>query len=187
MPEGLAERVYDYVVEQVGEARSAGETIVTFRAGDIRDALGLDSRAIPDVCQVLETKLELPSRARIEYIEKEGPKQGAGSTYRFRILGSHGDESRMETTQTEVSEGERLARVESNVETLMRDMTEARADIRDLRTEIRSEIGGLRSQMTSQGDSLKAAIDRNFMWMLGVIMAMWVTIIVAIIVAILVR
>ena len=87
-----------------------------------------------------------------------------------------------------------LARLESNVETLMRDMTEARADIRDMRTEFRSEIGGLRleigglrSQMTSQGDSLKAAIDRNFMWTLGVILTMWVTLIVALIAALLVR
>ncbi len=67
----------------------------------------------------------------------------------------------MAATQTEVSEGERLARVESNVETLIRDVTEVRSDIRDLR----------------------AIVDRNFLWTLGTVMAMWVTIIVAIVVA----
>ena len=205
MPEGVAERVYDYVVERVDQARSAGETIVTFRAGDVRDALGLDSKAIVDVCQVLETKVRLPERAGIEYIDKTGPKQGAGTAFRFRILRSNGDEPRMATTQVEASEGERLARLESNVETLMRDMTEVRADVRDLRTEMRSEIGGVRTEMRSEigsvrtemraefgsvsteiGD-LRAMLDRNFMWTLGVLLAMWVTVIVAIIVAILVR
>ena len=71
----------------------------------------------------------------------------------------------MSTSQAEVSEGERLARVESNVETLIRDVTEVRTEIRDLR----------------------ALVDRNFLWMLGIILAMWVTIIAAIIIAILVR
>ena len=71
----------------------------------------------------------------------------------------------MSTSQAEAPEGERLARVESHVETLIRDVTEIRADIRDLR----------------------AIVDRNFLWMLGIILAMWVTIIAAIIIAILVR
>ena len=74
----------------------------------------------------------------------------------------------MAATQTEAPEGERLARVESKVESLIRDMSEVRADIRELRT----EIGGLRSE-------LKGAIDRNFLWTLGIILAMWVTLIVA--------
>jgi hypothetical protein len=69
------------------------------------------------------------------------------------------------TTPQHVTEGERLVKVESNVETLIRDVTEVRADIRDLR----------------------AIIDRNFLWTIGVIIPMWVTIIAAIIVAILVR
>ena len=139
MSEGVAERVYAYLVERVDQARSAGETVVTFRAGEVRDALGLTgTNAIIGVCQVLETKASLPERAGIEYIDKTGPQ---------------------------APEGERLARVESHVETLIRGVTEIRADIRDLR----------------------AIVDRNFLWMLGIILAMWVTIIAAIIIAILVR
>ena len=89
MSEGVAARVYDYVVQRVDQARSAGETVVTFRAGEVRDALGLTgTNATIGVCKVLETKVSLPERAAIEYIDKTGPKQGAGSTYRFRILRS---------------------------------------------------------------------------------------------------
>ena len=69
------------------------------------------------------------------------------------------------TTPQEVPEGERLAKVEADVESLVRDTTEIKADIRDLRS----------------------VIDRNFQWTIGLIMPMWVTIIIAIIVAILVR
>ena len=69
-------------------------------------------------------------------------------------------------------EGERLVRVESNVESLLRDVSEARADIRDLRADMKD---------------LRAIVDRNFLWTLGTIIPMWVTIIAAIIVAILVR
>lgn len=70
----------------------------------------------------------------------------------------------MSTTQTEVAEGERLARVETKVETLIRDVTEVRADMRDLRADIRD---------------LRSIVDRNFLWLLGIILAMWVTLIVA--------
>ena len=63
----------------------------------------------------------------------------------------------MSTTQAEAPEGERLARVETKVETLIRDMTEVRSDIRELR----------------------AIVGRNFLWLLGIIVAMWVTLIVA--------
>jgi hypothetical protein len=78
----------------------------------------------------------------------------------------------MVTAQADVPEGERLVRVESNVESLIRGMSEVRADIRDLRSDMKD---------------LRTIADRNFLWTLGIIIPMWVTIIVAIVVAILVR
>ena len=78
----------------------------------------------------------------------------------------------MVTVQADVPEGERLVRVESNVESLIRAMSEVRADIRDLRSDMKD---------------LRAMADRNFLWTLGIIIPMWVTIIVAIVVTILVR
>ena len=61
-------------------------------------------------------------------------------------------------------EGERLAKVETRAETLIRNLTEARAEMRELRADIRD---------------LRSIVDRNFLWLLGIILAMWVTLIVA--------
>jgi uncharacterized membrane protein len=100
----------------------------------------------------------------------------------------------MVTAQADVPEGERLAKVEANVETLIRDMSEVRADIRDLRSDMRdlradmgSGMNDLRTVVAQNAKDLRAVADRNFMWTLGIIIPMWVTIIVAIVVAILVR
>ena len=60
---------------------------------------------------------------------------------------------------------ERLARIEMAVESLIQESDYIRTDMRELRTESR----------------------RNFLWTLSVILPMWVSIIVAVIVAILVK
>jgi len=75
------------------------------------------------------------------------------------------------TTTQDVPEGERLAKVEAAVESIVREMSELRADLRELRSEIHS---------------LSVKIDRNFLWTIGIIMTMWVSLITAIIIAILV-
>ena len=65
------------------------------------------------------------------------------------------------TTIQDIPEGERLTRLEAVVESLVREVSEIRADLRELNDKV----------------------DRNFLWTLGVIIPMWVSIIVAIIVA----
>ena len=57
MPRGDAARIRAYAVGLVDDARTAGETGVTVRAGDVREALELDYRnAIIDICQALGTR-----------------------------------------------------------------------------------------------------------------------------------
>ena len=65
------------------------------------------------------------------------------------------------TTTQDIPEGEWLTRFEAVVESLLRQVGEIRADLRQLNDKV----------------------DRNFLWTLGVIIPMWVSIIVAIIVA----
>ena len=66
MPRGDAARIRAHVVELADGARAAGETGITVRAGDIREALGLDYRnAVIDICQVLGTRI-LQGEAGVE-------------------------------------------------------------------------------------------------------------------------
>ena len=72
MPRGDAARIRAYAVGLVDGARTAGETRVTVRAGDVREALELDHRnAIIDICQVLGTR-KLQGEARAQ----SGPQLG---------------------------------------------------------------------------------------------------------------
>ncbi len=68
------------------DARADGETQVRFRVGDIRDDIGLDHTddAI-SICEVLETQ-KFAREARVELLNKSGPKQGLDTVYRFRVL-----------------------------------------------------------------------------------------------------
>ena len=51
MPRGDAARIHAYAVGLVDDARAAGETGMTVRAGDVREALELDHRnAFIDIC-----------------------------------------------------------------------------------------------------------------------------------------
>ncbi len=61
------------------------------------------------------------------------------------------------TTTQQAPEGERLARIEAVVESLVREVSDTKQDIRELRS----------------------VVNRNMVVTLGVIITMWVTLIVA--------
>ena len=87
MPRGDAARIRAYAVGLVDDARAAGETWVTMRAGDVREALELDHRtAIIDICQALGTR-KLQGEAGMELVARRGPIQGLNSVFEFRLVG----------------------------------------------------------------------------------------------------
>ncbi len=71
----------------------------------------------------------------------------------------------MATAPPKVPEGERLSRMEALVESVIREMTDMKADIRDLRSEMRD---------------LRTMMNRNMLIIMFTIVTMWVTIILAI-------
>lgn len=156
MPLGDAERIRAYLVERVEEARRAGRTEIVFRAGNVSRALGVENA---NVSQVLKGR-KFHAQAGVRYLEDKttGPPSGAGGnlTCHFEILepgsgapaptdtlgrtadrdggsalgracGEHGDDVR-----------ERLIRLETLVESLVRESSDARADIRSLHSRIDS-------------------------------------------------
>ena len=87
MPSGDAARIRAYAVGLVDDARTAGETGVTVRAGDVREALELNYRnAIIDICQALGTR-KLQGEAGVELVARRGPSQGLNSVFEFRLIG----------------------------------------------------------------------------------------------------
>ena len=87
MPRGDADRIRRYLCQRVGEARNAGATRVTFRAGDVHDDLGMERRH-PNVCQVLKGG-KFHTQAGVEilqcvYCPPSG--QGANLEIEFGIL-----------------------------------------------------------------------------------------------------
>ena len=87
MPRGDAARIRAYAVGLVDDARAAGETGITVRAGDVREALELDYRnAVINICQVLGTRI-LQSEAGVELVARRGPSQGLNSVFEFRLGG----------------------------------------------------------------------------------------------------
>ena len=87
MPRGDAARIRAYAVGLVDDARTAGETGVTMRAGGVRDALELDYRkALINICQVLGTR-KLQGEAGVELVARRGPSQGLNSVFEFRLVG----------------------------------------------------------------------------------------------------
>ncbi len=63
------------------------------------------------------------------------------------------------------------------VESEIRDL---RVEIRDLRAYVEGEIKGLRNEIMSEIGDLRRDLNNRFLWMLGVQITMWVTIILAI-------
>jgi len=74
------------------------------------------------------------------------------------------------TAQREIPDGERLARVETRVEHL-----------EQLLLALRQDIGQLRQDLHQISRDLHARVDRNFLWTLGIIITMWVTVIISIV------
>jgi predicted RNase H-like nuclease (RuvC/YqgF family) len=72
---------------------------------------------------------------------------------------------------------ERVARIEGILERMDKRLNHLESEIRDLRVYVESEIKGLRGEI---GD-LRRDLNNRFLWMLGVQITMWVTIILAII------
>jgi predicted nucleic acid-binding Zn-ribbon protein len=71
---------------------------------------------------------------------------------------------------------ERVARIEGILEQMNKRLNHLENEIRDLRVYVESEIKGLRGEI---GD-LRRDLNNRFLWMLGVQITMWVTIILAI-------
>ena len=87
MPRGDAARIRAHVFELVDDARAAGETGITVRTGDVREALELDYRkAVINICQVLGTR-KLQGEAGVELVARRGPSQGLNSVFEFSLVG----------------------------------------------------------------------------------------------------
>ena len=71
---------------------------------------------------------------------------------------------------------ERVARIEGILEQMDKRLNHLESEIRYLRAYVESEIKGLRGEI---GD-LRRDLNNRFLWMLGVQITMWVTIILAI-------
>ena len=87
MPVGDADKIRGYATCLVEDARREGKTTITFRAGDIHDALGL-IQAHPNVCQVLKGEF-FHTQARVEflrYVHRPPSGQGANLEIEFKIL-----------------------------------------------------------------------------------------------------
>jgi predicted RNase H-like nuclease (RuvC/YqgF family) len=71
---------------------------------------------------------------------------------------------------------ERVARIEGILEQMDKRLNHLESEIRDLRVYVGSEIRSLRGEI---GD-LRRDLNNRFLWILGVQITMWVTIILAI-------
>ena len=87
MPTGDANRIRRYLLQRVEEARSAGTTELTLRAGDVHSALGMmNSHA--SVCQVLQGE-KFHAMAGVELVRhlvRPQTGQGANLVIEFRVL-----------------------------------------------------------------------------------------------------
>ena len=72
----------------------------------------------------------------------------------------------------EAPEGERIARLEALVESVIREMSDMKADIRDLRTEVRD----FRSEIRD----IRATMNRHLLIIIGIMISTWITVILAI-------
>jgi predicted nucleic acid-binding Zn-ribbon protein len=82
---------------------------------------------------------------------------------------------------------ERVAKIEGILEQMDKRLNHLESEIRDLRVETRDlrayvegEIKGLRNEIMSEIGDLRRDLNNRFLWMLGVQITMWVTIILAI-------
>lgn len=73
----------------------------------------------------------------------------------------------MMTAPPETTEGERLARLEAGVEALVREVSDLKADGRDMRAEMWD---------------MRTAMNRHLLIIMGAVISTWLTVILAIIV-----
>ena len=76
-----------------------------------------------------------------------------------------------------VVEAERISRFEGKVEELSKRMDDFKSDINSLRR----EVIATRNEMNNRMDGLDKKLDSRFLWLLGIQVTMWVTIILTII------
>ena len=138
MPVGDADRIRDYATKIVEAKRREGKKEVTFRAGDIHNALGL-RLAHANVCQALDGR-RFHEQARVKLVRYEGVDSRAGSNsyFTFEILEHEVDDPIEESSEPvsaveHVPLGERIARLEAQVEMLIWELDEIKKDIRHLR------------------------------------------------------
>ena len=123
MPAGDADRVRQYLFQRVEEARMAGASSITFRAGDVHDALGL-SNAVPNVCQVLENEGKFHRPAGLQFLKYVyRPPSGLGRRLEieFRILPVSNGVLGSETAPQNI-EQESVAGVSSSTDTELEDI-----------------------------------------------------------------
>ena len=75
-----------------------------------------------------------------------------------------------------VVEAERISRFEGKVEELSKRMDDFKSDINSLR----SEVIATRNEMNNRIDGLDKKLDSRFLWLLGIQVTMWATIILTI-------
>lgn len=86
MAVGDADMVRAYATRLVSDARSQGETRITFRAGDIHASLHMNN-AHRNVCQVLDSGI-FHGQAGVKLTDYDGPnsRQGSNARFTFEIL-----------------------------------------------------------------------------------------------------
>ena len=78
----LADQIRQYVLNHyVTPAKTAGNSQVTVRAGDVHQAMGL-ANLMPDVCSSLDAHKFL-AYAGVTLISRSGPRQGANALWIF--------------------------------------------------------------------------------------------------------
>jgi predicted nucleic acid-binding Zn-ribbon protein len=75
---------------------------------------------------------------------------------------------------------ERVARIEGILEQVDKRLNHLESEIRDLRAYVEGEIKGLRNEIMDEIGGLRRDLNNRFLWMLGVQITMWVTIILVI-------
>ena len=75
-----------------------------------------------------------------------------------------------------VVEAERISRLEGKVEELSKRMDDFKSDINSLW----NEVIATRNEMNNRMDGLDKKLDSRFLWLLGIQVTMWVTIILTI-------
>lgn len=84
MPDKMADQIREYAFDNyIKPARDAGQSEVTIRAGDVHDAMNLNSR-MPAVCGALGTN-KFEQEYGVKRLGRSGPGQGATAMFVFAV------------------------------------------------------------------------------------------------------